>query len=36
MSTSEVSYVPLGVDTNEFRIAALDTGALATPRGFRV
>ena len=33
---SEVSYVPLGVDTNEFRIAALDTGALATPEGFRV
>lgn len=24
----EVSYVPLGMDTNEFRIAALDTGTV--------
>eukprot|EP00439_Symbiodinium_sp_Y106_P050786 s2087_g6.t1 len=26
--TKQVSYVPLGVDTNEFRIAALDTGTV--------
>eukprot|EP00434_Breviolum_minutum_P042882 symbB.v1.2.038189.t1/scaffold5865.1/size22968/4 len=26
--TKKVSYVPLGIDTNEFRIAALDTGTV--------
>jgi hypothetical protein len=26
--TWQVSYIPLGVDTNEFRIAALDTGTV--------
>ncbi|CAK9072016.1 unnamed protein product [Durusdinium trenchii] len=26
--TNKVSYVPLGMDTNEFRIAALDTGTV--------
>eukprot|EP00435_Cladocopium_sp_Y103_P046149 s2722_g13.t1 len=26
--TNKVSYIPLGVDTNEFRIAALDTGTV--------
>jgi len=26
--TNKVSYVPLGIDTNEFRIAALDTGTV--------